>query len=909
MVFTTLRSQTLNLYQYIGCINAQMNNIPIVFEGQIQSVKIFAGDEYGNPLTSSDIVWNGEVGYWHMANGRQGFGYSEAIIKVCKTYKGKIPLDENENFRVLTKAYSLHNIYRLLKDNGTGGTDKYTYVPSEHPRYGAANEKVFEPANSYSKQIFFCQKADPINSANYAAESYYYSNFLSLYECSYDMPVTVPQAGGNGIITNAYCGLFDYVFKDQADLENFLSNINGVNPKPDNFCKDAERLVRHKAKTDKIIKINYDENVKNYNSRMEQLNKRINTNASHNAYKTSAVYDLNIDMANERILEFAGDNWFEFDVMVSTNQSSTYYDDCLLHIQYNTAAFGTNIVAGSNVQIIQASGFNTSTYANAQANLVDFANNIIAVPLGSDYTATSWNRVLLTGTPQKIVAIRIKIGFCGQPANLTFVDQTSTNIWSYYTPAAGTNWANAVSFDNTNYNGNITDNTCEPIITGFTNNVPAGIGRNLVITGKYFGPAMGDGTVIFKDADWGTVYPPINQGVHNGGIQPYDVVSWTDNKIVIKLPSVIDSAYTWDKINNVLVPANGITKVFPGSGKFIVQNFTISRKESSAPLNIPFSLSNVVAPNTTAPTGLYRKKPVKLSGPNSTGFNIQFNPNVATFNANIKPVYRRAMKNWSCVTGINWSIGSDIAGGAQLNDNIQEVMIGPNNMDPDVIMQNNNGIAVCSNGGVETWYKKTFDMLINPNVTWAYDTTGANLAQGSLDFFECAMHELGHAHNIYHINDSINDVMFWSQNTIPAAGQNRKSIYTSPGTVSGGQHVTDSLVGGITCETNQVLVVPAYCHGAPTGIRKIQGQYADISVFPNPSDISQNINIHLNLHSEQKVGFQLYGVTGNLIRNIESENYVDDVDYVFDTGNLSQGMYLLIVNIGSKRETFKILKQ
>jgi hypothetical protein len=910
---TAVRAQTLNLTQYITDINAQMNNIPVVFEGQIQSVRIFAGDEFGNPLTSNDIVWNGEVGYWQMANGKQGFGYSEALIKVCKTYKGEIPLDENGMYKVLTKSYSLHNIYRMKRENGTGGTDKYTYVPSQHPRFGAVNEKVFLPADSYPKQIFFCKKVDPVVPPNYAAEDYHYSNFMSLYECSFNMPITIPQPGGNGIKTNAYCALFDYAFNSQADLQTFLSLINGVNPNPENFCGNEGSVEKEKPKLTETVIVNYNENVKNYNAKMEQLKERVNLNANHIGKKNSAIYDLNLDMANERILEIGGNTWFEFDVMASTNQSSTYFDNCLMRIQYNTVAFGTNAMP-SNVVITRVGGFNTSTYANPQTQSVNHTNNTLGIPFGALSSAASWNRVLLTSIPTKMLTIRIKVISCGQPANLTFVDQATTSGLSYYTTTANTNWVNGIAFDNTNYTGNITDATCEPIITGFTNNVPAGIGRHLVITGKYFGSAMGDGTVIFKDADFGTVYPPINQGVHNCGIQPYDVVSWTDNKIVIKLPSIIDSAYSYDIINNVLVPQNFISRVYPGSGKFIVQNFTVSRKESTTPLTIPFSLANVIAPNTSAPTGLYRKKPVKITAPNAsvTGYNIQFHPNVATFNGSMKPVFRRAMLNWSCVSSINWSIGNDVNAGSVLNDNINQVMMGPSNMSSGVIMQTNNGIAACVNGGVETWYEKTFDILINPNKVWAYDTTGINLATGSYDFFQTAMHELGHAHTVWHINDSINDIMFWFQNASAAVNQNRKNIYSSSDAVSAGQHVTDSLRNGVSCETNMVLFFPTNCAGAPnpaTGVRKVKGELAEISVFPNPSEVSQNINIHFKLQNEQKVSFKLYGISGNLIRSVEPVSYTDEVDYVFDTGNLSEGMYLLTVNIGNKHETFKIVKQ
>jgi len=59
------------IWNYLAQINATIATIPYVFEGKIQSVEIYPGDDVGNRLSWSTVMWNGDVGYFYDASGNE----------------------------------------------------------------------------------------------------------------------------------------------------------------------------------------------------------------------------------------------------------------------------------------------------------------------------------------------------------------------------------------------------------------------------------------------------------------------------------------------------------------------------------------------------------------------------------------------------------------------------------------------------------------------------------------------------------------------------------------------------------------------------------------------------------------------------------------------------------------------
>jgi hypothetical protein len=70
MIGNSSKSQTWPM----AAINAVIDTIPYIFEGQVQSVEIYAGDDHGNRLPLSSVVWNGDIGYFFDSNGKRAQG-------------------------------------------------------------------------------------------------------------------------------------------------------------------------------------------------------------------------------------------------------------------------------------------------------------------------------------------------------------------------------------------------------------------------------------------------------------------------------------------------------------------------------------------------------------------------------------------------------------------------------------------------------------------------------------------------------------------------------------------------------------------------------------------------------------------------------------------------------------------
>lgn len=901
-VLTTLVRSQSPIMSYIADINAHMSSIPLVFEGRVQSVEIFAGDKNGNPLPNSALQWNGDIGYWKLPNGNQGYGYTKAKIKVCKIYKGDIELDENHCFTVLTRAHSMNNIYRD-KSDATNIYTSYLYMPATH--LGPHEEEVILPHPTYPTKLYLCDKLDPIGATNYAADEYYVSNFHVMYDAPMFVPVEVMGANGMSTMQTAYCQLFaQNVFKDQTEFQTFLAAI-GLNPTPTNYCDWDTEHGKPAKQVDETPKRDYAENLKNYAEAMKAIDFTTKRNAAEKlGKKTSSTVDFFADIVNERLTNISGQTWFEFDIKFRQNSAGKYFNNFLLRLSYNPAAFGGSVATNNNIFVTAATPYQIPTYGNPNTVVNDLTNDVVNIPLiPTTNTTTTLSRVLAPTSSQIILTVRLKVAACNLPAALTFTDDIITSFISQYclTSNATTTSSSVQSYDSGTYTGNITDNTCSPIITSWVNGVPGGINRNCSITGKYFGDTKG--TVIFKNADQGTVYP-LQQGTNWGGLQKYDITTWTDNQIVFRMPNIIDSAYTMVNGNPFM------HRIVPGSGKFQVKNFTGQLKESNAPIDIPYSIINTIDP----PPAVYKKFTIHLSSSSGNGYKIQNDPAVTALDVDEKAVFRRAMNDWRCVTEINWSLGQDttLPGGYSETDNINQVVLS-NTLLPVIARTRPQSFVCPPVAGVKKAYLKCFDMQISPTLQnpqqWQFDTIGT-LVSTYVDFYAVAAHELGHAHLVDHINDSTNNIMWFASYAYGFPFPNRFKVWYSFTAEDAGNFVTDSLVGGLACAPNHITVPCQNCTGFPgiVGIKNQRLQLDKITVFPNPSSVNQDINIKFDLDKPENVSFRLYTITGSLIKYTTADQTMKE-NVVLPTDVLTPGMYMLQIDIGGKKQTFKLIKQ
>lgn len=851
----------------VNQIKSQVNNIPYVIEGIISKVEVYAGDKIGNVLPKSSVKWEENVGYYYQVDGSQSIGYTKTTLKICRLYKGS-DLESQENITVVNGSAELK--VTLQNVNGVE-TQHYMNFATSHSTDG-----VIMPTAVNQRVVLFCKK-------NQNGQLEIVSrDFTIQFNSNYDRDVQ-----NNPNYQVEFANGYGKQFYTREELLTFLGVIPTLNTNAKDKCVQKKSAVANEELSNSV-KTNYASNLANYTKRLEEFKFRNDHQKTNVASKTLAT-NLNLTIANARMAGPDAAPRLEFDVLVSSNTGSTYYDGTLLRIIYNSSAFGSSVVANGNVTITRAAPFNTSTYTNPQADVIDQTSNVMGIPFNTDFSASSFSRVLVTTTPQVMLTISLKINTCGNNAGVNFTDISFTPAFSYYSSTAGGSIVNTVAYDNTNYFGAINDNTCIPIINSFNNNVPAGANKVLTIKGRYFGLGKGNGSVIFKDANIGTLYPPVS-GPNDGGIQQYDVISWTDSIIKIRMPGIIDS-----------VTASALEPI-PGSGKFKVKTRYNKIKESTTPLIIPYGVDWYVDPFPT-----YRKVSLKLSGQNGSGYVVHTAPNVVTQTgfADAKLIINKAMHDWACVSGINWKLGSDTAL-ATSNDAICVINVGSFS----ALQRTIRDVRTCNVGGVNVYYLRSFDIEIknpfsNPSFSWQVDTTGS-LGANKYDFYHGIAHELGHAHLLGHVNDTLGDIMFYAAWNGPYPQNQRKLVWTSSGSPYGADYVADSLKGNLSCTGNHVLVFPTNCQGLNIGIRENNNPF-QMSVYPNPSAADQNLIVRFE--TEQKhLTFSLYDITGKYIKGTSEEN-INPGEYILPFASVDAGLYLLQISNGRSTETVKIMKQ
>ena len=897
MIGISSKSQTWPM----SVINSVIDTIPYVFEGQVQSVEIYAGDEAGNRLPWSSAVWNGDIGYLYDQNGKRAKGYSLAKIKICKLYKGDFA--GAMEIEVLTKSFTLDNVW-LERYGDDEIRMNFLNTPPTHDEDGTYH--FILPHVSYPKKLYICDRYNPINPADYSG-AHFYSNFHSIMEAPFNLPLGIDQPDGTIKTVNAYCALFSYVFDDPSQFQIFLNQITSINPNPTDYCRETGKVHEPEIEDDGKPTINYSENQRRYKEWFEVANKRlgnVKANVANSAAKTSANDNLTLDIMNERIVKIGTANWLEFDVYSSANNSGLYFDNCIMRFQYNTAAFGTSVTANGNIVITRATPYVIPSYVDPMTIVNDFANNSVSVPFGINTNTSPMNRIQVPTTPALMLTIRFKISACNQAANITFTDQAFLSSFCWFTPAANTSTNTNMIFDNVAYNGNITDQTCMPIITNWTNNEPAGKHRTITITGKYFGDKKSNGAaVILRNAAQGNRYPLL-MGTNKGGVQAYDLTSWNHNQIVFVLANVFDSAFYLSSVPNVTI---GPKPVYPGTGKFKVINYAGGVAESNAPIIIPHS----VMQHIYGPTDYY-KNHARLAGYTTrptttlTGYRVLINNSVNSAWPTAKPTIKKAMQDWNCATEIQWWIGGDTTL-SNFQDDYSVITVSPTGP----LMQTEITTQTCKIGNVRKYWLVSFDTKIQQNVSpyaWNFDTLNTNNA-GDYDFYSLISHELGHGHQVDHINDSIQDMMWWLGYPITYSMSVRKTVIGSPDARTAGEYVTDSLLSNFPqCIGVHTPLKVGNCEAFNVGVKKYGADAFNISVFPNPSALYESVKIQGDLDGEKPVSIILQDITGKRILSSQIGK-TKRIDYDLQTREIDPGIYLLQISIGSQTRSFKILKQ
>lgn len=616
----------------------------------------------------------------------------------------------------------------------------------------------------------------------------------------------------------------------------------------------------------------------------------------------SASNDLSFSFANATE-SGTSPKYFEFDIMASANNNSTYFANCLLRIAYNSSAFGSSLVQNNKVTITKGSTYNTVTYIDPDANAIDETTSVLGVPFGDDWGQTSWNRTLVTTTPTQILHFKIEIQNCGQFSGIDFTDITFTPMFSSYTsnPTEDALTGTVSGYDNTTYDFGLDQELCPFKVTSFNSPVYpgsyyAGTTSNdylLIINGNGFGATRGNGNVFFNNA-------------HNGGqtqfkLDDTDFISWTDNQIQIRMPSEI-------KDTNV--------RKIPGSGMFNVQKDDGTFTPSNNPIDMPYAIINALDPSV--PEGKIRIDLVNVNSSDPAAIIFRLDQSIINYSdPKAAAIVKRAVRDWYCEALVYFEVGNDTTINTIAKDGVSAIFFTP--------IVNNNPSAL---GGTKHWLKDCndnsskkhsfpveIDIAIkeNPSSPWFFDTTGAALPAGMTDFYEVILHELGHAALLQHItspnaSDDPQKLLFWAALAGPQTGLNRRYIKTND--QYGALNVVlkgETIIFNSCPENVSTLNLPPNQSCGTLGLPSHLFKSADFIIYPNPTENNFTVEFEIGINSN--IQFTIYDYTGKQVQQIQKQQFQKGkYQEQINIERLTNGFYFFTANINGRIQTFKIIK-
>lgn len=637
-----------------------------------------------------------------------------------------------------------------------------------------------------------------------------------------------------------------------------------------------------------IPTISYQERSDNFNNRIQRY-----LTLQNSANKTTQVLasDVTLQIANG-VITGTSPKYFEFDVNIKSNNSSSFLENMPIWITYNTAVFGTSVVATSSVIVTNGTSFNNINYSPANSYITDNSSNTFAFVVGTDFALSNPTRVNITTTYKQLAHVKMLITGCG---NVTVdLSNASTAINSaYYTPTINGSFSTALNYTALNYNGSLTNSIpCLPTIIDFTSPVHGGVDI-LTISGYGFGNARGSGQVKFRNAD-SLNFPYIQK------LNYPDYISWTDTEIKIKMPSRVDSL-PGTKRNT---PGTGDFIVKTNNGDSIVSNLNLGLSK----FKVYYSLyTRTINSNTI-------KRIVNISAKNNLGgYTIRLDTSISNNPDRLKCV-KKAIKDWRCLTTVNLVIGSDTSISTfPSTDNICYMSFA--NFNNGLAGETFSNAGLCTSTIPNILYIRDFDVRFKASLPWFYDTTGTALQANQYDFYEAVTHEIGHAIGLEHIIDT-NSVMYYKTKYTYSGqilGANRRTLVPYAPEVDGGLFQISNSIATLNLQcTPLVDMIPVSngsCTHSTIGVQELLGSNFNMIVYPNPST-DGDINISFDVIENTKPKIEIYNLLGE---KLLEKNVTNDGGNHFITklnlNDFSNGVYILNVVVNKNKASYKIVKQ
>lgn len=255
-----------------------------------------------------------------------------------------------------------------------------------------------------------------------------------------------------------------------------------------------------------------------------------------------------------------------------------------------------------------------------------------------------------------------------------------------------------------------------PVITSWSSDtVSSGTGTILTINGTNFGIIRGNGKVEFHDANfgdgrfytpkWGTTYK-----------------SWNNSKIEVYVPSRA------------------------GTGKIRITNNGGESTTTTTELFVKYSHLNVDYGTTGVDTAYFQIDHVNTNSKGGYTWNMQRKFRLRNDAVNS---FMRSLETWRCGSLMNWDVGDDT--------NVDEISRDQVNLVRFTKFTDSRlGVCYswyrgCFQGSIIHWYASELDIEFDSSRNWYYGT--GNPGTSRFDFQSVATHELGHGHQLGHVND------------------------------------------------------------------------------------------------------------------------------------------------------------
>jgi len=284
------------------------------------------------------------------------------------------------------------------------------------------------------------------------------------------------------------------------------------------------------------------------------------------------------------------------------------------------------------------------------------------------------------------------------------------------------------------------------------------------------------------------------------------------------------------------------------------------------------------------------------------GYTFQYDS--STIPDSARTVFDQATLQWNCATKVNFELGSDMAVSSSAVDGINSIRFAPSTEFSSGQLAKTNILAASRldtcNGNSETFlYVREIDIAFNASVNWHFDTQ-TDTDSSAKDMLRVALHELGHAHLLGHVLDSMNVVQL-------GYGLHRPGILQGYD-VEGGLYVMDLSTSGFCVGVSTMDSLEVDCNGVPQGVEAFKEDANPISLWPNPFE--SKITMLINAESTGSGFLEIKNIIGQKVCTEKPIWFSKGKNEIqFDGGFLNPGIYFLRI-VGQESETtVKIIKK